>query len=59
LTALENSDLRGKLEAEIQATTKVSDEEKDLLQKVLQTGALPAEKPVDTAQTPDKVASLP
>jgi HEAT repeat protein len=59
LTALENADLRGKLEAEIQATTKVSDEEKDLLQKVLQTGALPAEKPLDTAQTPDKVASLP
>jgi HEAT repeat protein len=59
LTALENADLRGKLEKEIQATTKISDEEKGILQKVLQTGALPAEKPANTAQTADKVALLP
>lgn len=59
LTALENADLRGKLEAEIQAGTKISDEEKGLLQKVLQTGALPAEERANTAQTRDKVASLP
>jgi len=59
LTALENADLRGKLEAEIQASTKISDEEKGLLQKVLQSGALPAEEPANAAQTADKVALLP
>ena len=59
LTALENADLRGKLEAEIQASTKTGDEEKGLLQKVLQAGALPAEEPANAAQTADKVASLP
>src|SRR6267378_3265658 len=60
LTALENADLRGKLEAEIQAGTKLNDEHKDLLQKVLQAGALPAEEPSNTAQTADtKVALLP
>ena len=59
LTALENADLRGKLEADIQAGTKISDEEKGLLQKVLQAGALPAEEPPNTAQTADKVALLP
>jgi HEAT repeat protein len=59
LTALENADLRGKLEAEIQTGTKISDEEKGLLQKVLQTGALPSEEPGNTAQTADKVALLP
>ena len=59
LTALENADLRGKLEADIQAGTKISDEEKGLLQKVLQAGALPAEEPPNTAQTADKVVLLP
>ena len=59
LTALENADLRGKLEAEIQTGTKISDEEKGLLQKVLQTGALPSEEPGNMAQTADKVALLP
>src|SRR5882762_1594248 len=58
LTALENADLRGKLEAEIQAGTKISDEERGLLQKVLQTGALPSEEPGNTAQTADRVALL-
>lgn len=42
LTALENADLRGNLEQEIEASTKISSEEKILLRKVLQTGALPA-----------------
>ena len=59
LTALENADLRGKLEGEIQASTRIKDEEKDLLQKVLQTGALPAEEPARAEQTPDKAALLP
>src|SRR6267378_1166573 len=56
LTALENADLRGKLEAEIQAGTKINDEHKDLLQKVLQAGALPAEEPARAEQAADKVA---
>jgi HEAT repeat protein len=59
LTALENADLRGKLEADIQASTKISDEEKSRLHKVLQTGTLPAEEPANAAHTADKVALLP
>jgi HEAT repeat protein len=59
LTALENADLRGKLEAEIQAGTKINDVHKDLLQKVLQTGALPAEEPARAELAADKVALLP
>jgi HEAT repeat protein len=43
LTALENADLRGHLEQEIQASTKISEGEKPLLRKVLQTGGLPPE----------------
>jgi HEAT repeat protein len=58
LTALENADLRGKLEAEIQAGTKINDEHKDLLQKVLQRGALPTEEPARAEQAADKVTSL-
>jgi HEAT repeat protein len=45
LTALENADLREHLEQEIQASTRVSEGEKLLLSKVLQTGALPAQDP--------------
>lgn len=41
LTAIENADLRGKLEAQIQNHMGVEEEEKVVLQKVLQTGALP------------------
>src|SRR5467141_1224666 len=59
LTALENADLRGKLEAEIQASAKINDEHKDLLQKVLHTGTLPAEEPAGAEQVADKVALLP
>ena len=59
LTALENANLRAKLEEEIQGATKINDEEKSLLQKVLQTGALPAIEPANTAQTADTVALLP
>lgn len=58
LTALENADLRKKLETEIQASTKINDEHKLLLQKVLQTGTLPAEEPARAEQAADKVALL-
>src|SRR5713226_5934180 len=48
LTALENADLRGKLEESIETSTKINAEDKNLFRKVLQTGALPAEEPVIT-----------
>ena len=43
LTAIENADLRGKLEAQIQNYAGVAEEEKAVLQQVLQTGALAVE----------------
>ncbi len=48
LTALENANLRGKLEAQLQGSERIDGEEKTVLQKVLQTGALP---PRETART--------
>jgi HEAT repeat protein len=59
LTALENADLRGKLDGEIQASTKISVEEKDRLLRVLQTGALPEEDPATEEEVRDRAASLP
>jgi HEAT repeat protein len=41
LAALENADLHGKLETQLQNSTTIEDEERSALQKVLQTGALP------------------
>jgi HEAT repeat protein len=58
LTALENADVRGKLDREIQASTKISVEEKDHLLRVLQTGALPEEDRTAAEQVSDKAASL-
>lgn len=43
LTALENANLRGKLQDEIQANRQLSGDKRDSLQEVLQTGRLPAE----------------
>lgn len=43
LAALENADLRDKLEAELQASTRINEEEKKRLRNVLQAGRLPAE----------------
>jgi HEAT repeat protein len=57
LTALENANLQGKLEAELQASTKITAEERNLLQKVLQTGALPAQEPARTERIADKAGS--
>src|SRR6267143_4154172 len=45
LAALENADLRVQLETELQASTRVSEEDKKRLQNVLQVGRLPAEEP--------------
>src|SRR5216683_1901227 len=58
LTALENADLRRKLETEIQASAKINDEHKDRLRKVLQTGCLLPEDPAKTGSLSDKAALL-
>ena len=47
LTALENANLRGKLEEEIDQSVDLAPEMKKCLQEVLQTGQLPAEPIVD------------
>ncbi len=59
LTALENADLRGKLEESIEASTKISTEEKNRLQKALRTGALPAEEAGKPEQVPKEASLLP
>jgi HEAT repeat protein len=46
LTALENADLRGKLEADLQSSTRISAGEKKHLQEVLETGTLAPEETV-------------
>jgi HEAT repeat protein len=59
LTALENADLRGKLEKELQTSKKISEEDKVRLRSVLQTGTVPEEDPLITESVPKKVALLP
>jgi HEAT repeat protein len=59
LTALENADLRQELVREIQASTEITNEEKDRLQRVLQSGALPAQESSEAAKARDTVALLP
>jgi HEAT repeat protein len=59
LTALENADLRGNLEEELQASTKIDEEGKIRLRTVLQTGALPAEEPAIAESVHDRAAVLP
>ena len=43
LAALENANLRGELEAELRASARISEEDKERLQNVLQAGSLPVE----------------
>ena len=57
LTALENANLRGELETELQASTEITAEEKNHLQEVLQTGTLAAEELMKMEQVPGKVGS--
>lgn len=54
LTAIENADLRGRLETELQNNTNIQNDEKNRLQRTLQTGALPAKDRL----TGDEVSSL-
>ena len=59
LTALENADLRGKLELELQASTRIDKEERKRLQDVLQAGTLPEEEPATAESVPKTAAGLP
>lgn len=59
LTALENADLRGKLEAELQASTKFGTDEKNRLLKVLQSGALPPEEALKAQPASNEAALRP
>jgi HEAT repeat protein len=57
LTALENANLRGKLETELQASSKIAAGEKSYLQEVLQTGTLPVEELMRMGHVRDKAGS--
>lgn len=59
LTALENANLRVKLEQELPCSTEIKEEVRDRLQKVLRTGTLPAEESAVSESFPDKAALLP
>ena len=59
LTALENADMRGKLEREMQDSAQITNEEKNRLQRVLQTGTLPAQEPERMEEARDTAALLP
>lgn len=59
LTALENADLRAKLEQELQCSTEIKEEVRERLQKVLRTGTLLAEGPTVSENLSDKAALLP
>src|SRR6266567_5634089 len=59
LTALENADLRGKLENELEASTQASEEVKKSLQKILQLGTLNIEEPEMAAIATAKAEMLP
>src|SRR6267154_299541 len=54
LTALENADLRAKLEQELQGSTEIKEEVRDRLEKVLRTGTLPAGESAIEGGIPEK-----
>ena len=59
LTALENADLRAKLEQELQSSTEIKEEVRERLQKVLRTGTPRAGESAVSESAPDKAALLP
>lgn len=59
LTALENADLRGKLKQELQAGQTIATGQKDVLLKVLESGALPSRVPALTESALESTALLP
>src|SRR6202030_1324881 len=58
LTAVENADVLGKLEQELQATTTLAEETKERLHNVLRSGSLHAEE-LAAAPRAAKVTALP
>jgi HEAT repeat protein len=58
LAALENAALRGKLEVELQSSTRISEEEKKRLLNILQAGRLPAEDAATTETVANNIAAL-
>jgi len=58
LTALENADMRGNLEEELQASAKINENEKDRLRSVLLTGTLPVEDAAITSDVSEHAAAL-
>ncbi len=58
LTALENADLRENLEFELQASTRINQEEKKRLQNALHAGTLPEEEPSIAESVPKNAAGL-
>ncbi len=59
LTALENADLRGTLEGELQASAQLSSQQKEGLEDALKTGTLPAEESSQDESVPAKATLLP
>jgi HEAT repeat protein len=59
LTALENADLRARLEQELQVCAEIKKEVRERLQKVLRTGTLPVEVPAVSESLSNKAALLP
>ncbi len=59
LTALENANLRGKLEAELQASMQVNIKQKKRLENVLHTGTLPVEVLATGGSIPNEAEALP
>jgi len=58
LTAVENAGLKGKLESELQADTRMSRSQKDHLSDVLETGALRTPEPAAMETTPRSATGL-
>src|SRR5712692_741911 len=58
LTAIENANLREKLEREIQASAQISEDERKQLQKILQSGTLELEEPAMAGSAPAHGALL-
>src|SRR5713226_1825005 len=58
LTAIENANLREKLEREIQASAQISEDERKQLQKILQSGTLELEEPAMAGSAPAQGALL-
>jgi len=58
LTALENAALRERLESELQASTRVTGDEKERLLNILKAGTLLPEDPVPAVSAPKNASSL-